>query len=53
MPTTTGRVGVLPHASALVSGARLWQMSLPADGEHKATRAFRPTSVEDAVVVEA
>ena len=44
MPTTTGRVGVLPHASALVSGARLWQMSLPADGEQKATLADRPSS---------
>ena len=52
MPTTTGRVGLLPHASALISGARLWQMSLPADDEHKAARAFRSTS-EDIVVVEA
>ena len=44
MPTTTGRVGLLPHASALVSGARLWQMSLPADGEQNATHADRPSS---------
>jgi len=31
MPATTGRLGVLPVASALVSGARLWQMSLPGE----------------------
>ena len=47
MPVTTGRVGVLPHTSALISSARLWQMTLPADGDHKAVRPSRPAGVED------
>ena len=33
-PATTGRVGLLPTAAGLVSAARLWNMSLPGDGEH-------------------